>query len=95
MKYNTPSRSVTDDDGDSISHLEWETVRVLTNHFCQSIDNNDHVQVRFIKAGTMEKLVESLASDTGELESTYINVFLATYRTFASPKQVLNLLTER
>ena len=58
-------------------------------------DDNDHVQVRFIKAGTMEKLVESLASDTGELESTYINVFLATYRTFASPKQVLNLLTER
>ena len=59
------------------------------------IDNNNPVQVRFIKAGTMEKLVESLASDTGELESTYINVFLATYRTFASPKQVLNLLTER
>ena len=55
----------------------------------------DHDQVRFIKAGTMEKLVESLASDTGELESTYINVFLATYRTFASAKQVLNLLTER
>ena len=59
------------------------------------MDKNDPVQVRFIKAGTMEKLVESLASDTGELESTYINVFLATYRTFASPKQVLNLLTER
>ena len=59
------------------------------------INNNDRVQVRFIKAGSMEKLVESLASDTGELESTYINVFLATYRTFASPKQVLNLLTER
>ena len=48
-----------------------------------------------LQAGTMEKLVESLASDTGELESTYINVFLATYRTFASAKQVLNLLTER
>ena len=63
--------------------------------FVKSSDNNDHDQVRFIKAGTMEKLVESLASDTGELESTYINVFLATYRTFASPKQVLNLLTER
>lgn len=64
---------------DGISHLEWETVRV-----------------RFVKAGTLEKLVESLAApDTGELESTYINVFLATYRTFASPKQVLNLLIER
>jgi len=80
VRYNSPSRSlsVSEDDEDSISHLEWETVRV-----------------RFVKAGTMEKLVESLASDTGELESTYINVFLATYRTFASAKQVLNLLTER
>ena len=66
-------------------------------------DHEDHishlewetVRVRFMKAGTLEKLVESLASDTGELESTYINVFLATYRTFASAKQVLNLLTER
>ena len=53
------------------------------------------VRVRFIKAGTLEKLVESLASDVGELESTYVNVFLATYRTFASPKQILNLLLER
>ena len=78
VRYNTPSRSVTEDREDQISHLEWETVRV-----------------RFMKAGTLEKLVESLASDTGELESTYINVFLATYRTFASAKQVLNLLTER
>ena len=66
-------------------------------------DQEDHsshlewetVRVRFMKAGTLEKLVESLSSDTGELESTYINVFLATYRTFASAKQVLNLLTER
>ena len=78
VRYNTPSRSVTEDTEDHISHLEWETVRI-----------------RFVKAGTLEKLVESLASDTGELESTYINVFLATYRTFASAKQVLNLLTER
>ena len=51
---------------------------------------------RFVKAGTLCKLVEALASaDTGEIESTYVNVFLATYRTFASPKQVLNLLIER
>ncbi len=69
----------SDQNDDGISHLEWETVRV-----------------RFVKAGSLEKLVESLAApDTGELESTYINVFLATYRTFASPKQVLNLLIER
>merc|ERR1719394_1481699 len=50
-------------------------------------DHEDHishlewetVRVRFMKAGALEKLVESLA----------------TYRTFASAKQVLNLLTER
>ena len=53
------------------------------------------VRVRFIKAGTLSRLVEALASEVGELESTYVNVFLATYRTFASPKQVLNLLLER
>lgn len=53
------------------------------------------VRVRFVKAATLEKLVESLATDDGELESTYINVFLATYRTFASTETVLNLLLER
>ncbi|XP_073941072.1 uncharacterized protein [Choristoneura fumiferana] len=39
------------------------------------------VRVRFVKAGTVERLVEALATDDGELESTYVNVFLATYRT--------------
>jgi hypothetical protein len=53
------------------------------------------VRVRFVKAGTLEKLVESLATDDGELESTYINVFLTTYRTFATAKQVLTLLLDR
>ena len=67
------------DADDGISHLEWETVRV-----------------KFVKAGSLCRLVENLASaDTGEIESTYVNVFLATYRTFASCKQVLNLLIER
>jgi len=51
--------------------------------------------VKFIKAGTIEKLVNSLASDDGELESTFVNIFLATYRTFASPHHVLSLLIER
>lgn len=82
VRYHSPSKSITSEseqNDDGISHLEWETVRV-----------------RFVKAGSLEKLVESLAApDTGELESTYINVFLATYRTFASAKQVLNLLIER
>lgn len=67
-----------EDNGERISHLEWETVRV-----------------RLLKAGTLERLVEALATDEGELESTYVNIFLATYRTFASPHEVLTLLLDR
>lgn len=53
------------------------------------------MRVRLIKAGTLEKLVESLASDTGELESTYVNIFLATYRTFSTANQILALIAKR
>jgi ral guanine nucleotide dissociation stimulator-like 1 len=52
-------------------------------------------KIRVITAGTLEKLVENLVTLKGELDSTYVNVFLATYRTFASPKQVLDLLIDR
>lgn len=53
------------------------------------------VRVRFVKAGTVERLVEALATDDGELESTYVNVFLATYRSFAECGRVLELLLRR
>lgn len=53
------------------------------------------IEIRVIKAGTLDNLVECLSSDTGELDSTYVNVFLSTYRAFSSPKQVLNLILER
>lgn len=53
------------------------------------------VRVRFVKAAKLSKLVEALASDDGELESTFINVFLATYRTFTQPDKVLELLLQR
>lgn len=53
------------------------------------------VRVRFVKAGTLKNLVEALSTDDGELETTYINVFLATYRSFSTAKEVLSLLLER
>lgn len=53
------------------------------------------MRVRFIKAATLPRLVEALATDDGELESTFINVFMATYRTFARPNQVLDQLLKR
>ncbi|XP_037047754.1 ral guanine nucleotide dissociation stimulator-like 1 isoform X2 [Bradysia coprophila] len=53
------------------------------------------VRVRFVKAATLERLVDALSKDDGELESTFVNVFLATYRTFAKPEQILDLLLQR
>lgn len=51
--------------------------------------------MRFVKAATLARLVEALSTDDGELESTFVNVFLATYRTFARPEQILDLLLQR
>ncbi|XP_055856863.1 ral guanine nucleotide dissociation stimulator-like 1 isoform X2 [Episyrphus balteatus] len=53
------------------------------------------VRVRFVKAASLARLVEALATDDGELESTFINVFLSTYRTFSTPKDVFDLLVKR
>uniref|UniRef100_A0A8C0ING0 Ral guanine nucleotide dissociation stimulator n=1 Tax=Chelonoidis abingdonii TaxID=106734 RepID=A0A8C0ING0_CHEAB len=49
-------------------------------------------KVRTIKAGTLEKLVEYLVSAFKGNDSTYITIFLCTYRAFATTKQVLDLL---
>ena len=39
--------------------------------------------------------MEALSSDSGELDSTYVNTFLATYRSFGQPKDVLLTLLNR
>ncbi|KAK4292309.1 hypothetical protein Pmani_034906 [Petrolisthes manimaculis] len=77
VRYHHPSRSITQESDDD----EISHLEWET------------VRVRFLKAGTLERLVESLASDTGELESTFVNVFLATYRTFASTAQLATYRT--
>jgi len=46
-----------------------------------------------IKAGTMSKLIESLYMDHDNVQTTeYMNVFLLTYRSFATASQVLETL---
>uniref|UniRef100_A0A8C0BJ37 Ral guanine nucleotide dissociation stimulator n=1 Tax=Buteo japonicus TaxID=224669 RepID=A0A8C0BJ37_9AVES len=45
-------------------------------------------KVRTIKAGTLEKLVEYLVSAFKGNDSTYVTIFLCTYRAFATTKQV-------
>ncbi|KAK7095563.1 ral guanine nucleotide dissociation stimulator-like 1 isoform X1 [Littorina saxatilis] len=52
-------------------------------------------KLRVIKAGTLPRLVEALATARGELDSSYMNVFLATYRTFAAPSQLLHAVIDR
>ncbi|GCB62074.1 hypothetical protein scyTo_0009461 [Scyliorhinus torazame] len=52
-------------------------------------------KVRTIKAGTLEKLVEYLVSAFKGNDTTYVTIFLCTYRAFASTKQVLDLLLNR
>lgn len=76
------------------------TKSVSSSSYSDSDDEISHlewetVRVRFVKAGTLKKLVEALATDDGELETTYINVFLATYRSFSNSKEVLKLLLQR
>ncbi|XP_034728771.1 ral guanine nucleotide dissociation stimulator-like isoform X4 [Etheostoma cragini] len=52
-------------------------------------------KVRTIKAGTLERLVEYMVSAFRGKDSTYVTIFLCTYRSFASTKQVLDLLLHR
>ncbi|XP_062586095.1 ral guanine nucleotide dissociation stimulator-like 1 isoform X4 [Saccostrea cucullata] len=76
-------------------------LKKVTYHTISDLDHSkghlmwETQKIRVIKAGTLEKLVESLVTAKGELDSTYVNIFLATYRTFASPKQVLEILIKR
>ena len=51
-------------------------------------------KTRVIKAGSPEKLVDFLYNK-GEMDSSYVNVFFATYRTFSSTHEVLDLLINR
>ncbi|MBN3319420.1 RGL1 protein, partial [Atractosteus spatula] len=52
-------------------------------------------KVRTIKAGTLEKLVEYMMSAFRGNDSTYVTIFLCTYRSFATTQQVLDLLLNR
>uniref|UniRef100_A0A8C5G4W4 Ral guanine nucleotide dissociation stimulator-like n=1 Tax=Gouania willdenowi TaxID=441366 RepID=A0A8C5G4W4_GOUWI len=52
-------------------------------------------KVRTIKAGTLERLVEYMVSAFRGKDSTYVTIFLCTYRSFTTTRQVLDLLLNR
>ncbi|KAM4574884.1 ral guanine nucleotide dissociation stimulator-like 1 isoform 1-T1 [Fundulus diaphanus] len=52
-------------------------------------------KIRSIRAGTLERLVETLLTAFGDNDLTYTSIFLSTYRAFASTQTVLKLLLDR
>uniref|UniRef100_A0A8C8B7J1 N-terminal Ras-GEF domain-containing protein n=1 Tax=Otus sunia TaxID=257818 RepID=A0A8C8B7J1_9STRI len=48
-------------------------------------------RIRTIKAGTLEKLVETLLRPFDDNDFTYISIVLSTYRAFTATKEVLEL----
>uniref|UniRef100_A0A8C8A8P3 RGL1 protein n=1 Tax=Otus sunia TaxID=257818 RepID=A0A8C8A8P3_9STRI len=57
-----------------------------------TVSQYETYKIRTIKAGTLEKLVETLLTAFGNNDFTYISIFLTTYRAFTSTKDVLELL---
>uniref|UniRef100_A0A8C7J8P3 Ral guanine nucleotide dissociation stimulator-like 1 n=1 Tax=Oncorhynchus kisutch TaxID=8019 RepID=A0A8C7J8P3_ONCKI len=51
-------------------------------------------KIRSIRAGTLERLVETLLTAFGDNDLTYTSIFLSTYRAFASTHTVLQLLLD-
>uniref|UniRef100_A0A7N8XKC0 Ral guanine nucleotide dissociation stimulator-like 1 n=1 Tax=Mastacembelus armatus TaxID=205130 RepID=A0A7N8XKC0_9TELE len=52
-------------------------------------------KIRSIRAGTLERLVETLLTAFGDNDLTYTSIFLYTYRAFTSTQTVLQLLLDR
>ncbi|KAF3691027.1 Ral guanine nucleotide dissociation stimulator-like 1 [Channa argus] len=51
-------------------------------------------KIRSIRAGTLERLVETLLTAFGDNDLTYTSIFLSTYRAFTSTQTVLKLLLD-
>ncbi|XP_023653733.2 ral guanine nucleotide dissociation stimulator-like 1 [Paramormyrops kingsleyae] len=52
-------------------------------------------KIRSIRAGTLERLVETLLMAFGDNDLTYTSIFLSTYRAFATTGDVLRLLVQK
>ncbi|KAK2543931.1 hypothetical protein Q9966_002780 [Columba livia] len=59
-----------------------------------TVSPHETCKSRALKAGTLEKLVETLPTAFADNDFTYINIFLSTYRAFASTSTVLELLLD-
>ncbi|CAM9252659.1 unnamed protein product, partial [Lampetra planeri] len=56
---------------------------------------SDTRRARVLRAATLERLVEHLLASRRLHDSSFVTVFLATFRTFATPLRVLQMLLDR
>ncbi|XP_067894206.1 ral guanine nucleotide dissociation stimulator-like 1 [Heterodontus francisci] len=73
------------------SHVSVEGDQVPPGHTSSQATK----KIRAIKAGTLQQLVNNLLTASGDGDSNYTRIFLSTYRAFASPEAVLDLLLDR
>ncbi|TNN02157.1 hypothetical protein fugu_009644 [Takifugu bimaculatus] len=71
------------------------TVAVKHNHGAPNSPTSTASRSQSVKAGTEEKLVLHLLHSFAMGDSSYISIFLSTYRSFTSPKRVLDILNDR
>ncbi|KAK2540221.1 hypothetical protein Q9233_001093 [Columba guinea] len=79
-------------DSEGARWLGAEGDQLPTEH---TVSPDETCKSRALKAGTLEKLVETLPMAFADNDFTYINTFLSTYRAFASTSTVLELLLDR
>ncbi|CAK9302230.1 unnamed protein product [Gordionus sp. m RMFG-2023] len=53
------------------------------------------VKVKHIKAGTIDKLIDELIDEKGNLNHNYTTIFLATFRAFIKPLALMNNIQQR
>ncbi|XP_056618401.1 ral guanine nucleotide dissociation stimulator-like 2 isoform X1 [Triplophysa dalaica] len=83
----------------TVSELEEDgiiyTVLVKQQHGTPSGPQNKASRCQQVKAGTEEKLVLHLLHSFSMGDSSYISIFLSTYRSFTSTQRVLDILINR
>ncbi|XP_056900155.1 ral guanine nucleotide dissociation stimulator-like 2 isoform X2 [Takifugu flavidus] len=90
-KVKTAQSTVVEEEEDGLIY----TVAVKHNHGAPNSPTSTASRSQSVKAGTEEKLVLHLLHSFAMGDSSYISIFLSTYRSFTSPKRVLDILNDR
>lgn len=53
------------------------------------------VEMRVVRYATLPRLIEAFGNDEGEIDSTYVCIFLVTFRSFCTAREVLEEIIKR